>query len=246
MLIQKRDPRWNYGGENWKLSRSKIESFLECPRCFYADNKLGIRKPSIPSFMINNAVDHQLKKEFDKYRTEGKKHPLQKENNIDAIPAKHEKIDTWRENFEGVQYFHEPTKMLITGAIDDLWINSNDEYIVVDYKATANSEPVKELNSQWHESYKRQMDIYQWLLRKNNLKVSKKSYFVYCTGIFEQEVFDKKIEFDIELIEYIGDDSWIEGVVFEIKDCLENKKIPNSKEDCEFCNWLRMRGEILN
>ncbi|MEY2702863.1 MAG: hypothetical protein RLY43_1501, partial [Bacteroidota bacterium] len=30
-----RDSRWNYGGSNWKLSRSKIDLFIECPRCFY-------------------------------------------------------------------------------------------------------------------------------------------------------------------------------------------------------------------
>ncbi len=245
MLNQKRNPNWNYRGKEWKLSRSKIELFLDCPRCFYTDNKLGIRRPSMPQFLLNSAVDHQLKNEFDKYRTEGKQHPIQKENNIDAIPAKHEKIDLWRENFEGVQYFHEPTKMLISGAIDDLWINSNGEYIVVDYKATAKSEPVRELSTEWHESYKRQMDIYQWLLRKNNLKVSNLGYFLYCTGIFDQEVFDKKIEFDIALIEYIGNDFWIEDVILKIRNCLESDKLPDSGENCEFCDFLKMRGEVF-
>ena len=244
MLNQKRNINWNYGGESWKLSRSKIEFFLDCPRCFYTDNKYGIRRPSMPSFLLNNAVDQQLKNEFDKYRIEGKKHPIQEENNIDAIPAKHENIDIWRENFEGVEYFHEKTKMLICGAIDDLWINEKDEYIVVDYKATAKSEPVTELNPEWSGSYKRQIEMYQWLLRKNNLKVSDIGYFVYCTGILDQEFFDKKIEFDIKLIEYIGDDSWIEDVIFEIKNCLDSDVLPNSGKDCEHCNWLKMRGEV--
>jgi len=238
-----RGPSWNYGGKNWKLSRSKIGLFQECPRCFYIDNKLGTKRPPFPSFQINKAVDTQLKNEFDSYRAKDSQHPLQIEYNIDAKPAPHEKLDEWRENFKGVQYFHEPTSMLITGAIDDLWINSKGEYIVVDYKATAKNEPVTKLEGKWHEGYKRQLEVYQWLLRSNGLKVSDVGYFVYCTGKYDQETFDKKIEFDVILIENTGDDSWVEPTIVEIKKCLENDEIPDSGEGCEHCAWWYVRSE---
>jgi 2-isopropylmalate synthase len=42
-------------------------------------------------------------------------------------------------------------------------------------------EQVKDLDQEWQDSYKRQMDVYQWLLRQNGLKVSNTGYFVYCT-----------------------------------------------------------------
>jgi len=238
-----RKASWNYGGENWKLSRSKIDLFTECPRCFYIDNKLGTKRPSIPSFQINKAVDHQLKQEFDAHRAKNIQHPLQKEYNLDAKPAEREELDRWRDNFTGVQYFHEPTGLLISGAIDDLWINGNGEYIVVDYKATAKTEPVKELNSEWHDSYKRQMEVYQWLLRGNGLKVSDTGYFVYCTGIFDQEAFDKKIEFDVVLIPYIGSDKWVEPILGKIKECLESGEIPESGRKCEYCAWHNARNK---
>ena len=239
----KRGPSWNYGGNNWKLSRSKIDLFIECPRCFYIDNKLGTKRPGIPSFQINKAVDHQLKQEFDVYRAEDTQHTLQKEYGIDAKPAPHEKIDEWRENFKGVQYLHEPTGLLVSGAIDDLWINKNGEYIVVDYKATAKNDPVQELDSKWHEGYKRQMEVYQWLLRKNGLKVSDTGYFVYCTGKYDQKAFDKKIEFDVALIPHIGDDKWVEPTIHEIKKCLDNNNLPESGKDCEHCAWWYARNE---
>jgi len=239
----KRGPAWNYGGNNWKLSRSKIDLFIECPRCFYIDNKLGTKRPPIPSFQINKAVDHQLKQEFDVHRAKNTKHPLQKEYKIDAKPARHEKIDEWRENFKGVQYLHEPTGLLITGAIDDLWINKNGEYIVVDYKATAKNDPIKELAGKWHEAYKRQMDVYQWLLRKNKLKISNQGYFVYCTGKYDQKSFDKKIEFDVILIPHTGDDSWVEPAILDIKKCLESDKIPKSGKSCEHCAWWYARND---
>lgn len=57
-----RSAEWNYGGAKWKLSRSKIDFFFECPRCFYLDNVLGTKRPSFPSFNLNIAVDELFKK----------------------------------------------------------------------------------------------------------------------------------------------------------------------------------------
>lgn len=239
-----RDASWNYGGRNWKLSRSKIDLFLECPRCFYLDNKLGVRRvPGFP-FTLNSAVDYLLKQEFDAHRTKGEQHPLQKEYKIDARPASHEELEEWRRNFGGVKYLHTPTGLLVSGAIDDLWINSKGEYIVVDYKATAKDEAVKELDKEWQEGYKRQMEVYQWLLRRNDLKVSDTGYFVYCTGKLDRQAFDKKIEFDINLIPYKGDDSWVEKTLSEIKTCLEKNTIPASDANCDFCNYRRAANTV--
>ena len=52
----------------FKLSRSKIDLFLDCPRCFYLDRKLGVGRPPGFPFSLNSAVDHLLKKEFDIHR----------------------------------------------------------------------------------------------------------------------------------------------------------------------------------
>ncbi|MFA6190115.1 MAG: PD-(D/E)XK nuclease family protein [Candidatus Staskawiczbacteria bacterium] len=235
---------WNYGGNNWKLSRSKIDLFIECPRCFYLDNKLGVKRvPGFP-FSINSAVDYLLKQEFDGHRAKNQQHPLQKEYGIDAMPAQHKEIDEWRRNFGGIKCFHEPTQMLVSGAIDDLWINSAGEYFVVDYKATAKDEAVTTLDKEWQDGYKRQMEVYQWLLRRNNLKVSDTGYFVYCTGKMDRQAFDKKIEFDVNLIEYKGDDSWVEKTLFEIKKCLDSNTIPQAKNNCSWCAYWNARNKL--
>ena len=239
-----RGSAWNYGGNNWKLSRSKIDLFLECPRCFYIDNKLGVKRvPGYP-FSINSAVDYLLKQEFDIHRAKDQQHPLQKEYGIDAKPAQHDELDEWRRNFGGVRYLHEPTGLLVTGAIDDLWINSKGEYMVVDYKATAKDEAVKELDKEWQDGYKRQMEVYQWLVRQNGLKVSNTGYFVYCTGKMDREAFDKRIDFDINLIAYEGNDSWVEKTLFKIKECLEDDTIPKTGDNCDWCAYWNSRKEL--
>lgn len=232
-----RGPDWNYGGGRWKLSRSKIDLFKECPRCFYIDNKLGTKRvPGYP-FALNSAVDYMLKQEFDIHRANGEQHPLQKEYGLVARPVAHEQLDEWRRNFGGIRCFHEQTGLTVTGAIDDLWINDEDEYIVVDYKATAKEEPVTALDKEWHGGYKRQMEVYQWLLRQNNLKVSDTGYFVYCTGKLDQHAFDKRIDFDVNLIPYTGTTDWVEPTLHDIKRCLVANEIPPASPKCDWCAY---------
>ena len=61
------------------------------------------------------------------------------------------------------------------------------------------------------------MEVYQWLFRKNGFDVSDTGYFVYVNGKLDAEVFDSKLEFDVKLIPYKGDTSWIEPKLKEIK-----------------------------
>jgi len=225
--------------EPFLLSRSKLDSFLNCRRCFYLDRRLGVAQPPGYPFSLNSAVDALLKKEFDIHRMRGTRHPLMEAYGLDAVPFNHGMINEWRENFKGVQYLHKSTNLIITGAIDDLWINSKGEYIVVDYKATAKEEPVTKLDKDWHIGYKRQMEIYQWLLRQNGYKVSNTGYFVYCTGRLDREAFDGRLEFHVKLISYKGSDKWVEKTIMEAYKCLKSKKIPKANKDCDYCNYIK-------
>jgi hypothetical protein len=74
--------------EPFRISRSKIDLFTECPRCFYLDQRLGIKRPDTPPFSLNNAVDLLLKKEFDIHRADATAHPLMKAYGLDAVPFK--------------------------------------------------------------------------------------------------------------------------------------------------------------
>jgi len=224
--------------EPFKLSRSKIDLFLQCPRCFYLDRKLGVGRPPGFPFALNSAVDALLKQEFDTYRANGTKHPLIEKYGVDARPVPHKDLDKWRHNFTGVQFLHEPTNFLIFGAIDDLWQNSQGEYIVVDYKSTSKDEEITELNKDWQGGYKRQMEVYQWLLRQNGYKVSDTGYFVYCNGKRDCKAFDGKLEFDVTLVSYTGNDSWVEKTILEAHKCLNNDKIPEANPECDYCSYI--------
>ncbi len=234
---------WNYGGPNWRLSRPKIDLFIECPRCFYIDNKLGTARPKGFPMNLNTAVDTLLKKEFDIYRKQQKPHPLMTKFNIDAVPLDHPKIDIWRENFKGIDFFHEATGMTICGAVDDLWVNKRGEVYVVDYKSTSKEEKVS-LDADWQIGYKRQMEIYQWLLRKNGFEVSAIGYFVYANGKTDLDKFDAKIEFDIDIIPYEEQGLFNEDIIFKIKETLDSNEIPAPGHDCDYCSYFYARDNV--
>jgi RecB family exonuclease len=187
-------------------------------------------------FTLNNAVDTLLKKEFDKYRAMNEPHPLMIQHGIEGVPFTHPELDEWRMNMKGIQVLHEASNFIVTGAIDDLWINQAGELIVVDYKATSTSKVIT-LDEEYRKSYKNQMEVYQWLLREKGFKVSKTGYFVYCNGDASKESFDGKLEFSISVLPYIGDDSWVEATLLKIRECLEENVCPGHNEACDFCNY---------
>lgn len=194
--------------------------------------------------MINSAIDALLKAEFDTYRKEGKQHPWQIEFKVDAKPFAHEDLERWRHVFTGVQHLHKPTNLLISGGVDDVWVTPKGELVVVDYKATAKAKEITDLDdSKWHDSYRRQMEVYQWLLRGEGHKVSDTGYFVYANGIAAKDGFFNKVEFRTNIFPYKGSDKWVEPTLVKIKQTLEND-MPKEADDCEFCAYARARTQL--
>ena len=228
--------------EPFRVSRSKIENFNECPRCFYLEARFGVARPDTPSFTLNNAIDELFKREFDVHRMNGTEHPLMKTYGVEAVPFAHKELDAWRDALRrGVQYHHLPTNLLVRGGIDDVWQNKKGELIVVDYKATSKKSEIS-----LYEAYKRQAEVYQWLFRKNGFKVSQTAYFVYANGRSDAAAFDGKLEFDVELIPHVGDDSWIEPMLFDIKECLMSDTVPEKGIRCDYCPYREAAGKVLS
>ncbi|MFA6006142.1 MAG: PD-(D/E)XK nuclease family protein [Candidatus Paceibacterota bacterium] len=228
----------------FRLSRSKIDLFLNCKRCFYLDRKLGVGQPPGYPFSLNSAVDTLLKKEFDIHRAAHTPHPMMSAYGLDAIPFHHEKMDEWRDALRGgITYTDPETNFYVTGGVDDVWRHAPEgQLIIVDYKATSKTSEVS-LDADWQIGYKRQMEVYQWLFRMNGFDVSETGYFVYCNGDTDKEAFDGKLEFNIKLIPYKGDPSWIPQTLKDIKSCLESADLPDSSPDCDYCLYRKLTKE---
>lgn len=157
---------------------------------------------------------------------------------IHAKPFPHSQLETWRQNFVGVQHLHEATNFLLHGAIDDIWIGDEGYLHVVDYKATSTDKAIT-LDDAWKSAYKRQMEFYQWLLRRSGLNVSNVGYFVYANGMKCGQDFNAALPFSMHILPYEGSDAWVEQTILEARACLDADRAPSSSESCEWCIYRR-------
>ena len=219
-----------------QLSRAKIDLFIECPRCLYLDVARGIARPSGPPFTLNNAVDALMKAEFDRYRAAGEPHPIFATVGLDAVPFRHPDIDRWRHNFTGLRWTDEETGWTLFGAVDDLWQAPSGELIVADYKATARAETPGERHL--YPSYRRQMDVYQFLVRRQGFAVSNRGWFVYTNGNSRAAEWGEKLHFTTTLVPYDGDDAWVLEVFRRAVATVGRAEVPAPAGNCEFCAYV--------
>ena len=260
--------------EPYEVSRSRIEAFINCPACFWLDRVKGVKFPGMPPFLLNSATDTLLKKDFNKYRDMQKPHPFMERNGLGhLVPFQHEDFETWTKSLQlGLKTYHEKSNLIIGGGLDDVWHDpKTNELFIVDYKSTAGKrtedlsklEPIN-LRGRYKEGYKRQMDMYQWILRgimqekAQDYKVSDTGYFVYVNGdqhfedgMLRDEENKADMSFEVQLLSYEGSDHWVEEKILELKACLEQDSCPEHTQTgngpqgdspCEYYTFL----ETLN
>ena len=225
-----------------ELSRTKLELFCNCARCFYDDVALGLKRPSSPPFTLNIAVDELLKREFDVHRAAGTPHPLCAAEPALAgvVPFPHAEMDAWRYNFTGVRWQHPGNGWTLYGAVDDVWVQPDGTLLVVDYKATARAEEVSAAGL--YDSYRRQAEVYQFLLAGKGLRVSDTAWFVYANGDKTRAAFGGELRFRMNLVPYVGDRSWVQGKFEQAVACAEGTERPSAAEACEWCAYVERRG----
>ena len=232
------------------LSRTAWDSFIRCKRCFYMERKLKIRPIGTPGYPINSRVDALLKEEFDIYREKQEPHPIFKKHNLNFVPLKidKEKLNDFRNNRKGVRAKSTKTNYTIYGAIDDLWLNKdNNEVVVVDYKATSNKYGVDYVNSKmaYHKAYLRQLDFYAYLLKLNKFKVFKTGYWFVCNAQYKnQKTFSGNLNFKIDLLSYNVRTDYIEDTLVELEKCYNSNKIPLPNVVCDTCRWQKETSKL--
>tara|TARA_B100000674_G_scaffold477962_1_gene474448 strand:- start:151 stop:870 length:720 start_codon:yes stop_codon:yes gene_type:complete len=229
-----------------KFSRSTVEKYLSCPRCCVLEKNHKIKPPSLP-FTLNNAVDNLCKNEFDYYRFRQEPHPLFIQHNIKAIPYNHHNLNTWRSNFQGIRHRSLSHKYDFGGAIDDVWVKENGDLIIADVKATSKnnfdwSETCK--NYEYPKAYKRQLEMYQWLFKKNGFKVADEAYLIYFNGKKNEDFFHNTLQFETHIIKLTCSTDWVEKKVLETAQLLRSKEFPSPSKNCELCNYLRKRWNL--
>lgn len=224
----------------FQLSRSNIQSYLECPRCFYLNTVLSIKRPSGLPLPINMAIDSILKNEFDYYRLNDTPHPeVEKFLHSPIKPYNGEEFVEWR---KGAKILNNATNFEILGKFDDVWTNEDSsELYLSDYKGGAVSATG---TSTLHQSFRNQMDIYLWIAKQLDSRFTNRSFFYYKK--LKKEKFMDDSKFITEIVEYIANDDWVEEVIAKIKVCLDSDTPPDSHQDCKHCDYTSKNNSLIS
>lgn len=209
-----------------KLSPSSISLFLDCPRCFWLHFNKKIRRPSGAFPSLPAGMDKILKEHFDKHRING---VIPQEIDGDfkgKLFSDVGKLDVWRNNRRGLEYVDPSSKIILMGALDDLFVTDSGLYAPLDFKTRGY--PLKE---DTHEHYQHQMDIYSFLLEKNGMKSAGYAILLFYHPKKVNE--NHNIEFYVEPIKVKTSIANGERIFMNAVKCLSGNE-PNKK--CDWCH----------
>jgi len=212
-----------------KFSPSSLSLLKECPRCFWLHFNKSIKRPDGIFPSLPAGMDRILKEHFDRFMKKGLLPPELKSLNGEVKLFDDENLlSVWRNNFKGIQWT-DKTGNLFRGAVDNLLVKGK-KLIVLDYKTRGY--PLKE---DTHEYYQDQMDIYNFLLRKNGYETEDYTYLLFYHPNKVHE--NGNIDFHAEIVKIKVNVKNAERIFKEAINCLEND-MPASSDECGFCCWL--------
>ena len=213
-----------------KLSPSSLSTLKDCPLCFWLAFRKDISPPAGIFPSLPSGMDSVLKKHFDSFR-ENDTTPEELKGTGAKLFNNKDLLKVWRSNFKGVSWTDSKGNIL-HGAVDEI-LEKDGKLIVLDFKTRGF--PCKE---DTHEHYQDQMDIYNFLLRKNGYETEDYAYLLFfhpthieADGDFGFERTLKKIGINVKNAEKIFQNA--------VK-CLEGDE-PEPGKDCGLCEFVRER-----
>lgn len=197
---------------------------LDCPRCFWLDKIKGIKRPAGIFPSLPSGMDFAIKRYFDLFRDRKVIPPELEETGCELFSDK--VLKTWRRNYGGIRFTDPNTDVELMGAVDDILIK-NGKLIVIDYKTRGF--PLKEDTQKY---YRHQMDIYNFLLRKNGFKTEDFGYLLFYYP--DEFHLDGKFSFFKELVKIDVDVKNAENLFSEAIKIL-SWVMPDRSKGCGYC-----------
>src|SRR3989344_5841515 len=214
----------------FKLSPSSLSLMHECPRCFWLTQHAVWKRPAGIFPSLPSGMDGILKIHFDNFMRKGLLPPELKDNGDTKgmlLFDDEELLKIWRSNFKGIQW--EDTKgNILRGAVDNI-LKKGKKLFVLDYKTRGYA-----LKEDTHEHYQNQMDIYNFLLRKNGYDTEDYSFLLFY--IPNKVNNTGEVVFDTNLVKVKTNSSNGEKV-FKKGLRLLNEEIPTDR--CGWCEGIK-------
>lgn len=199
---------------------------VDCPRCFWLTQHKVWKRPDTIFPSLPSGMDRILKEHFDRFMEKGELPPeLCYNDHCNGLKLFNNKelLKIWRNNFKGISWTDKDGNIL-HGAIDNILMNGK-KLIVLDYKTRGY--PCKDNT---HEHYQLQLDIYNFLLRKNGYETEDYAFLLFY---YPEEVLSNgQVVFNTNLVRMYVDIKRAEKI-FKMAIDLLNNECP--KESCVWC-----------
>lgn len=210
----------------FKLSPSSLNLMHECPRCFWLDKHKVWKRPNGIFPSLPSGMDGILKVHFDKFRDKELLPPeLCNDNNCENMKLFNEPelMRAWRNNLKGIRWEDKDGNILF-GAVDNI-LQKGKKLIVLDYKTRGYA-----LKDDTADHYQNQLDLYNFLLRKNRYETEDYAFLLFYVP---KEVLESgEVIFDTSLVKRKINVKNAEKIFNEAIELL-NGECP--KKTCEWC-----------
>ena len=225
------------------LSRTKLDLFSECRRCFYNDLIHGIRRPHGTPLILSNTVIKKFKDELNQYKINKSIHPIVEKTKEKFNFFIHPKLSEFQNSFKGIRYVHKKTNFEIYGAIDDLWYNEDSKkFSIIGIKSTSKKDEIVIDNIPNH--YWKQLSFYFYLLDKNSINMNSNGLLIFLNALKDDTEFNNQLTFKVNHFVKELDTSWIETLLDDIFVILQSDFSPPSSRNCKYCQYINIINVI--
>lgn len=165
-----------------RLSKSQLDKFVDCPRCFWLGQRLKLSQPDMISSKVWKGVERVTTAHYEKYRAAKATPP----NLVGKVPAGAIPVQLDTEGMKRLRYWGSGLSfkvgdVLVTTALDDMieWRDFAESekrrYAVIDYKSK--SKLTDEASTA--ELYQNQADVFDLACNVNGYPTDGVVYFDY-------------------------------------------------------------------
>lgn len=217
------------------ISASKLNLFLECPKCYWLQEVKKISRPRGIIASLMGGMDRVIKDWYDNHRPTL---PIEVQGAIEGtLYPDLNKLKQWRNWRSGLSCIVDNRVKLI-GALDDLIVQGEADstlHIPFDIK-TKGYEP----KTDGSEYYQNQLDCYSLLLSSNGMKAADFSYLAYYHP-FNTNGFDVSqdvigIYFKVKVFKLETNPKRAKETILKALDCLSGPE-PTETPGCEYCRY---------
>ena len=213
------------------LSRSQLDLFVKCPRCFWLRNRHGVKLPTTFPLALNNAMDQLLKAEFDEYRAAGTPPPILTEHGVGAkLFGDTEKLAEWRMNLRGMRWRDPKSGHTLFGAVDDVLEFPDESLAILDFKASGAKEATI------YPEYQLQMDVYTFLLQRLGYRTAPKAYFAFFMAV-KDDGFKGRLPFRGQLLDVTPEPDRVHDLFKRAVALAQSDDEPEHGAECDLCRW---------